>query len=86
MQCFSSKDRLTEHKEVYLSINGAKSVRLGLKIIGFKNYFKRIPIPFKTYADFECNLNSVESYVGSYSKKYEDHVRCSFVYKLVCLC
>ena len=28
LQCFSSKNVLTEHKEVYLSINGAKSVRL----------------------------------------------------------
>ena len=26
-------------------------------------------IPFKVYADFECNLESVESYEGSYSKK-----------------
>ena len=26
-------------------------------------------MPFKIYADFECNLKSVESYEGSYSKK-----------------
>ena len=34
-------------------------------------------------ADFECNLNSLESYEGSYSKKYQDHIHCSFAYKLV---
>ena len=53
----------------------------------FKNYFKQIPVPFKSsiYADFECNLKSVESYEGSYSKKYKDHIPCSFVYKLVCV-
>ena len=28
---------------------------------------------------------SVESYEGSYSKKYQDHIPCSFAYKLVCL-
>ena len=37
-------------------------------IIEFKNYFKQIPVPFKIYADFECNLKSVESYEDSYSK------------------
>ena len=37
------------------------------------------------YADFECNLKSVESYEGSYSKKYQDHVPCSFPCKIVCV-
>ena len=32
-----------------------------------------------------CNLESVESYEGSYSKKYEDHTPCSFAYKLFCV-
>ena len=31
------------------------------------------------------NSKSVESYDGSYSKKYQDHVPCSFAYKLVCV-
>ena len=35
--------------------------------IEFINYFKQIPVPFKIYADFECNLKSLESYEGSYS-------------------
>ena len=68
LQCFSSKNVLTEHKEVFLSINGAQSVRLEKGTIEFKNYFKQMLIPFKMYADFECNLESVESYEGSYSK------------------
>ena len=29
LQCFSSKNMLTEHKEAFLSINGTQSVRLG---------------------------------------------------------
>ena len=68
LQCFSSKNVLTKHKEVCLSINGAQSVRLEKGTIEFKNYFKQIPVPFKIYADFECNLERVESYEGSYSK------------------
>ena len=35
LQCFSSKNVLPEHKEVYLSINSAQSVRLGKGTIVF---------------------------------------------------
>ena len=85
LQCFSSKKILTEHKEVCLSINGAQSVRLEKVATEFKNYFKQLPVPFKVCADFESNLKSVESYEGSYSKKHQDHIPCSFAYKLVCV-
>ena len=76
---------LTEHKEVYLSINGAQSVKLEKRTIEFKKYFKQIPVPFKIYVDFECNLESVEGSESSYTKKYQDHVPCSFAYKVVCI-
>ena len=68
-----------------MSINGAQSGRLEKGTIEFKSYFKQIPVPFKIYADFECNLRGVESYEGSYTKKYQDHVPCSFAYKVVCI-
>ena len=68
LECFSSKNVFTEHDEVCLNINGAQSVRFERGTIEIKNYFKQIPVPFKVYADFECNLESVESYEGSYSK------------------
>ena len=55
LQCFSSKNVLTEHKENCLSINGAQSVRLEKGTTEFKNYFKQIPVSFKVYADFVCN-------------------------------
>ena len=44
--------------------------------IKFKNYFKQIAVPFKMYADFEWDIES------SYSKKYQDHIPCSFADKL----
>ena len=69
LQWFSSKNVLTEHKEVCLSINGAWSVKLEKETIKFKNAFKQIQAPFKIYSDFECVLKSVESYEGSCSKK-----------------
>ena len=52
-----------------MSINGKQSAILEKGIIEFENYFKQIPVPFKIYADFECNLESAESYEGSYTKK-----------------
>ena len=85
LQRFSSKNVLTEHREIRLSINGAQSVRLEKGTIKFQNYFKQIPVPFKIYADFEFNLKSVESYESSDSTKYQDHSPCSFAYKPVCV-
>ena len=64
-----------------MSINGKQSVKLEKGIIKFENYFKQIPI----YADFECNLKSVECDEGSYTKKCQVHIPCSFAYKVVCI-
>ena len=68
-----------------MNINGAQSLRFEKGTIEYKNYFKQITVPFKIYADFKCNLESVESYEGYYSKKYQDLIPCSFAYKLVCV-
>ena len=56
LQCFSRENVLIKHKENCLIINGKQSVKLEEGIIKFKNYFKQIPVLFKIYADFECNL------------------------------
>ena len=40
--------------EVFLSINGAQSVRLEKTRIKFKNAFKEIQGPLKIYSDFKC--------------------------------
>ena len=84
LQCFSSENILIKHKENCLSINGKQSVKLEEGIIKFENYFKQIPVPFKIYADFECNLKKVKCNEGSYTEKYQDHIPCSFAYKIVC--
>ena len=85
MQCFSSKNILTEHKEVCLSINGPQSVRFEKGTTKFKNYFKQIPVPFKIYADFESNLRGAEGYEGSYTTKYQNHISLVLLTKLFVL-
>ena len=84
LQCFSNENVLIKHEEDCLSINGQQSLNLE-GIIEFKNYFKQLPVPFKIYADFECNLRDVEIYEGFYTKKYHEHVPCSYAYKVVCI-
>ena len=68
LQCFSNENILIKHKKDCLSINGVQSVKVEEGIIKFENYFKQLPVPFKIYADFECNLKNVEIYEGSYTK------------------
>ena len=68
LQCFSIENVFIKHKEDCLSINRKQSIKVEKGIIKFENYSKQIPVPFKIYADFECNLRGVESYEGSYTK------------------
>ena len=65
LQCFSSKNVLIKHKEDCLSINEMQSVDVEERIIKFENYSKQLSVPFKIYADFECNLQDTEIYEGS---------------------
>ena len=85
LQCFSSKNVLIKHKEDCLSINGVQSVDVEEGIIKFENYSKQLSVPFKIYADFECNLQDTEVYEGSCTKKYHDHFPCSYAFKVVCI-
>ena len=62
-----------------------QSVDVKEGIIKFRNYFKQLPAPFKIHADFECNLQDTEIYEGSCTKKYDDHVPCSYAFKVVCI-
>ena len=62
-------------------------MKLEKTFIEFKNFNRQIPVPFKIYADFECLLKScdygVDNDCFSYTKKYHEHIPCSFAYKLV---
>ena len=76
LQCFSSKNKLTEYRKVCLSVNGAKFVKLEKGKIEFKNLFKKIQVPFEIYSDFEFILKSVESYESPFIKK---NIKITFV-------
>ena len=78
---------MIEHKENCLVVNGKQSKIKKMAPISFKNYFKQLPSPLKMFADFECALKEVKSSDknnGSYTEKYQDHIPCSFAYKVVC--
>ena len=62
-----------------------QSVDVEEGIIKFENHSKQLSVPFKIYADFECNLKDTEIYEGSCTKKYHDHVPCSYAFKVVCI-
>ena len=90
MQCFGSEKVLIEHKGDCLVINGEQSVKLESGFISFKKKFKQIAVPFKIYANFQCILKNVHiiecgSSNSPYTRKYQDHVPCSFTYKVVCV-
>ena len=89
LQCFSSKKVLIKRGGYCLMINGGQKVKLEKGFISFKNYSKQIPVSFKIYADFECLLKNVYSGINNdrfyYTSKYQDHIPCSFAYKLVCV-
>ena len=76
---------LIKHKKDCLSISGQQSINLEKGTTEFKSYFRNLPVPFKIYADFECNLKNIECYEGTYTKKYHEHVPCSYAYKVVCI-
>ena len=56
--------------KVFLQCFGSENV----VTIEFEHYSKKISVPFKIYADFECNVRSVESYEGSHTKKYQHRI------------
>ena len=59
LQCFISKRVLVEHKKTCLKINGEQAVKSRSGLIKFKNHFNQFALPFKIYADFECNLEKI---------------------------
>ena len=85
LQCFTSGNVLIKHEKVCLSINGQQPINLVKGSIEFKNYSKQLPVPFKIYADFECNLKNGECHESTYPKKYHEHILCSYAYKVVCI-
>ena len=76
---------MIKHKEDCLSIDGVQSVNVEEGINKSGNYSKQLPVALKIFADLEYNLQDTEIYGGSCTKKYHDHVPCSYAFKVVCI-
>ena len=82
------KEDLFEKHLIYCSQNETVAVKMPTKntILNFQNHFKKLPIPFAIYADFECftiPINSCQpnpdkSYTQSY-QKHEPSGYCLFL-------
>jgi len=91
LQCFSSEEVLSAHKNNCILVNGTQAVKMPSKdnnILKFNNFHKQQPVPFVIYADFEaitekisgCQPNNDKSYTEAYQK----HTDCGYGYKIVC--
>ena len=91
LQCFSSEEVLSTHKDNCIQVNGTQAVKMPNKdnnILKFNNFHKQLPVPFVIYADFEaitekisgCQPNNDKSYTEAYQK----HTDCGYGYKVVC--
>ena len=75
---FTKEDLLEKHIS-YCSKNETVAVKMPTKnsILKFQNHFKKLPIPFTIYADFECFTIPVNSCKPnpdkSYTQSYQKH-------------
>ena len=80
-KCFThfTKQDLFEKHLSYCSKNETIAVKMPTKntILKFQNHFKKLPIPFAIYADFECFTLPVNSCQPnpdkSYTQGYQKH-------------
>ena len=81
---YTKEDLLEKHKD-YCGHNETAAVKMPTKensIFKFKNYFKKFPLPFVIYADFECftiPLNTCQTNPEkSFTQSYQKHEPNSF--------
>ena len=81
---YTKEDLLEKHKN-YCGKNETTAVKMPTKdnnIIKFKNYFKKFPLPFVMYADFECFTIPLHTCKPnpekSFTQSYQKHVPNSF--------
>ena len=87
IQHFPNEEALNNHTETCLTINGTQKVKLPdpkNNKLKFKNHHKQLMVPFVIYADFEAILEPEEEKKGRKTFIYQNHVACSYGYKLVC--
>ena len=77
------------HVKYYLAISHIKLVLLPEEgqYVNFENFKKLIKAPFIIFGDFGCVLipSTNNIYFRLNTKKYKDHIVCSYIYKLICV-
>ena len=91
LHAFITEEILKRHIKDCFKINAKQSQIMPKKgeYVKFKNFERKIKLPFMIYADFESILvpedNGKQNPEESYTNKYQKHVACSYGYKLVCV-
>ena len=80
-KCFSNKKVLIKHKEVCLSINGAQYVKLEKEASKLKNALNKYKFHSKCILILSV-FKQCRRLWRFLLKKYQDHIPCSFAYKL----
>ena len=89
LNAFWSEEALNNHQE-YCDKHEAVKIEMPKegKIPKFINYHRGEKVPFIVYADFECNIKTIQSCdpddKSSYTKQYEKHEPISFCYYIKC--
>ena len=91
LQAFSTEKILKRHIKDCFKINGKQRIIMPkqCEYVKFKNYERKIKSPFIFYSDFESILvpegNGKQNPEESYRNKCQEHIACSYDYKLVCV-
>ena len=86
---FPTEESLQKHIE-YCSKRKAVKVEMPKKgtMLSFKDYHRKMRVPFVVYADFEAFTESISTCspndARSYTKQYQRHKPCSFCYYIKC--
>ena len=64
-------------------INGKQNVKLEKRFIGFKNFDRQIPVPFKIYADFETLLKGCDVGIDNDCFSYTKNIKTTFFVALL---
>ena len=86
LQTFSKEEVLAKHEEDCIVIKGNQVISMPPQgsFVEFKNYGRRLQVPFVIYADFESLLPSVDEGGSERVRPYQEHIACGFSYKVVC--
>ena len=91
LQAFSTEELLKNHIKNCFKINGKQRIVMPKKgeFVKFRNQERKIKSPFIIYAAFESislsENNDKQNPKEFYTNKWQNHIACSYGYKLVCV-